>query len=545
MHLRSIVHQMMKKAMNMKYLKIGFCGLVTMLLIGHVFAQQAAPDQLTEQEKRGKFIYLRGISPTGKEITAFLGDATTEFPGATMLCANCHGFDGRGNPEGGVVPSDITSDALTKSYGITHQSGRKHPPYTAHALELAITKGVDPAGNKLPNTMPRYWMSREDLADLVAYLKRLGKDQDPGLTEKSITIGTIVAGQGPLAETGQAVKAALGAYFEEINAQGGIYNRRIELRVAQSAGDPKKPMAGIEQFIDDQQIFAMAGAFIAGSDKEVATLIEEKEVVLVGPSTLYPETGFPMNRHIFYLLSGLREEAGVLVNFIGEKLQKQSPRFAIAYPDTASPDGVADAIEEQAKKRGYKSVARISYARAQFNATPLARRLNESGADAVFFLGSTREQTSLLIEADKLKWNPYVLMPSTLASKEILDAPLGFKDKIFLSFPFLPSDQTPDGVTEFLTLAEKHKLPTGHLAAQLSAYCSAKILIEGLKLSGKELSREKLIRSLEGLYDFETGLSPRISYGPNRRIGAFGAYIVGVDPAQKQFIPASKWITPD
>jgi hypothetical protein len=66
-----------------------------------------------------------------------------------------------------------------------------------------------------------------------------------------------------------------------------------------------------------------------------------------------------------------------------------------------------------------------------------------------------------------------------------------------------------------------------------------------LKLSGKELSREKLIRSLEGLYDFETGLSPRISYGPNRRIGAFGAYIVGVDPAQKHFIPASKWITPD
>jgi len=539
------MNQMMKKAMKMKYLKIGFCGLVTVLLIGHVFAQQSAPGQLTDQEKRGKFIYLRGISPAGKEITAFLGDATTEFPGATMLCANCHGFDGRGNPEGGVVPSDITSDVLTKSYGVTHPSGRKHPPYTAHALERAITKGVDPAGNKLPNTMPRYWMSREDLADLVAYLQRLGKDQDPGLTEKSITIGTIVAGQGPMVEMGQAVKAALRAYFEEVNAQGGIYARKIELCVVEAPADLKEARSNAERFIDTQQVFAMAGAFIAGADKEIASLVEEKEVVLVGPSTLYPETGFPMNRHIFYLLSGLREEASVLVNFIGEKLQKQNPRFAIAYPDAGSPDGVAGAIEEQAKKRGYKSVTRVSYARARFNATALARRLNESGADAVFFLGSTREQTSLLSEADKLKWNPYVLMPSALASKEILEAPLGFKDKIFLSFPFLPSDQTPDGITEFLALAAKHKLTTGHLAAQLSAYCSAKILIEGLKLSGKELSREKLIRSLEGLYDFETGLSPRISYGPNRRIGAFGAYIVGVDPAQKHFIPASKWITPD
>jgi len=519
--------------------------MLVFVLIGSAFANGPATGKLTDQEKRGKFIYLRGSSPSGREITCYLGDGATEVPAAAMLCANCHGFDGRGNPEGGVVPSDITWDALTKSYGVTHSSGRKHPAYTERAVGMAVTKGIDPAGNKLPDTMPRYWMSPEDLADLVAYVKRLGKDQDPGLTETSIQVGTIVAGQGPMVEMGQAVKAALRAYFEEVNAQGGIYARKIELCVVEAPADPKEARSNAERFIDTQQVFAMAGAFIAGADKEIASLVEEKEVVLVGPSTLYPETGFPMNRHIFYLLSGLREEASVLVNFIGEKLQKQNPRFAIAYPDAGSPDGVADAIEEQAKKRGYKSVTRVIYARARFNATALARRLNESGADAVFFLGSTREQTSLLSEADKLKWNPYVLMPSALASKEILEAPLGFKDKIFLSFPFLPSDQTPDGITEFLALAEKHKLTTGHLAAQLSAYCSAKILIEGLKLSGKELSREKLIRSLEGLYDFETGLSPRISYGPNRRIGAFGAYIVGVDPAQKQFIPASKWITPD
>src|SRR6185369_4920456 len=196
------------------------------------------PAQLTEQEKRGKFIYLRGASPSGKEITCYLGDGTMEVPAAAMLCANCHGFDGRGNPEGGVVPSDITAEALTKSYGVTHASGRKHPAYTDRALAMAVTRGVDPAGNKLPNTMPRYWMAPEDLTDLVAYMKRLGKDQDPGLTETSIRIGTIVAGTGPMAEMGQAMKETLGAYFEEVNAQGGIYNRKIELRVTNSPADP-------------------------------------------------------------------------------------------------------------------------------------------------------------------------------------------------------------------------------------------------------------------------------------------------------------------
>ena len=529
--------------MNIK--RIAFVvGLLPMLwFMGVTSASGPAAGQLTEQEKRGKFIYLRGASPSGKEITCYLGDGTTEVPADAMLCANCHGFDGRGNPEGGVVPSDITWESLTKSYGVTHPSGRKHPAYTDRSLALALTRGIDPAGNKLPHTMPRYWMAPEDLADLVAYMKRLGKEQDPGLTETTIKVGTIVAGPGPMAEMGQAMKATLGAYFDEVNAQGGIYNRKIELVVAQSPGDPRTARSNAERFIDTEQMFAMAGAFIAGADKEIAALVEEKEVVLVGPSTLYPDVGFPLNRHTFYLFPGLKEQASALVNFIGEKLQKQNPRLAIVCPDRDGPEGVSEAIEEHAKKRAYKLISKISYSRKQFDAGQLVKKLSDGGADAIFFLGSGGEQVALMKEAAKLKWMPYILIPGSLAGKESLDAPPGFKDKILFSFPTLPSDQTRDGVTEFMALAQKHNLPPRQIAAQVSAYCAARILVEGLKLTGKELSREKLIKTLEGLYNFDTGLSPRISYGPNRRIGALGAYMVTVDPEKKQFMPASGWIT--
>ena len=103
--------------MNIKRLVFAIsCGLMT-LLLGNVSADGPANGQLTASEKRGKLIYLLGTSPSGKEITCYLGDASTEVPATAMLCANCHGFDGRGNPEGGVVPSDITWQALTKSYG--------------------------------------------------------------------------------------------------------------------------------------------------------------------------------------------------------------------------------------------------------------------------------------------------------------------------------------------------------------------------------------------------------------------------------------------
>jgi hypothetical protein len=56
------------------------------------------------------------------------------------------------------------------------------------------------------------------------------------------------------------------------------------------------------------------------------------------------------------------------------------------------------------------------------------------------------------------------------------------------------------------------------------------------------VTREGLIQVVEGVYDDRTGLTPALSAGPNRRVGADGAYVVTIDLKQKQFAPASAWI---
>jgi hypothetical protein len=56
------------------------------------------------------------------------------------------------------------------------------------------------------------------------------------------------------------------------------------------------------------------------------------------------------------------------------------------------------------------------------------------------------------------------------------------------------------------------------------------------------VSREKLITTLEGLYNFDTKMTPRVTYGPNRRKGAAGAYIVEINPERKTYAPVSGWI---
>ena len=520
-------------------------GLVAILLLGLLFPHGSSAGQLTPQERRGKQIYLRGESPSGRPLSALVGDGSVEVPGGTLPCANCHGFDGRGKPEAGVIPSDVTWQSLTTSYGVTHASGRKHPAYTTRSVERAIAAGIDPAGTLLAVAMPRYRMAAEDLADLVAYMRRLGTEQDPGLTRTSITLVTILPATGPLAEIGRAMKAVMLAYFNEINGQGGIYNRKIQLRVAESAETAPATRAAVERLIEKEHPFALVGSFMAGAENELSSLADREELPLVGPFTLLPQVDFPLNRHVFYLLSGLRKQALALLEFGMQKRPGENPRVAVVLPGEADLRRVADAIEEQAKKKGWSSVMRAEYSRGQFDAARLAKQVSQSGAEMIFFLGSGGEARGLAMETQKLSWTPSMYLAGSLVGQEIFDAPAGFQDRLFLSYPTLPSDQTAAGIQEYGKLAAKYKLSTRHLAAQLSAYCAAQVLVEGLKRTGRDVSREKLIATLEGLYEFETGLTPPITYGPNRRVGVLGAYVLGVDLAEKRLVPASGWLAPE
>lgn len=504
-----------------------------------------AQNPLTLSESRGKQIYVQGTSRSGKDILAYVGDESIEVPGSAMACANCHGFDGQGKPEGGVSPSDITWEALTKPYGAVHADGRRHPAYSERGLELAISRGRDPAGNKFLNVMPRYQMSQEDLADLILYLKRLGKDRDPGISEDKIVIGTAIPATGPFAEMGQAVKAVTIAFFAELNSQGGIYNRHVELKFSETAETPAATRANLERFLKDEQIFALTGTFIAGAEKEIVPLLAQQEVPLIGPLTLNPQIGFPLNRQVFYLLSGSSGQARALISFIAGKTEPKSPAISVVYSRSEMNTNVLEAIKDQSTKDALGPPQVFDYGAGQFDAVATIKQLRQTSPDVVFFMGSTQELLSFMNEAEKLRWSPKVFLPGGAAGAEIFDAPVSFDGKVFFSFPTSPADQTAEGIKEFRALAEKYKLPSRHLAAQISAYSAAKILVEALKRVGKDLSREKLIQTLEGLYEYPSGLTPAITYGPNRRIGAMGAYVVTIDLKGKQFVPVGGWVSID
>ena len=166
----------------------------------------------------------------------------------------------------------------------------------------------------------------------------------------------------------------------------------------------------------------------------------------------------------------------------------------------------------------------------------------DAKVDSVFFLGSGPEARAFLQAADRLGWRPRFLATGTAADDSLSSAPAGFEGRIFLALPTRPGDLDPKAAASYRALSAAYKLPQDSLSAQLSALAAADTLIEALRRAGRDVSREKLVDQLESLRNLDTGLVPPLTYGPARRLGARGAYVMKVDLKGKRLVPDGGWV---
>ena len=115
----------------------------------------------------GERIYFTSTSERGKAITYTGGPASRDWMmmGGRLACVSCHGLDGRGGKHNMGMMQVMDSKDIRWSV--------LQPEFDAKKFGLAVVKGQDPDGTKLKPDMPRWKISNDDLADLIAFLKTL------------------------------------------------------------------------------------------------------------------------------------------------------------------------------------------------------------------------------------------------------------------------------------------------------------------------------------------------------------------------------------
>src|SRR4030081_2707897 len=89
------------------------------------------------------------------------------------------------------------------------------------------------------------------LGGILAAATAFGAGAEPGVTATAIIIGQSAAFSGPASELGTEMRAGAIAYFQQVNASGGIHGRKIELSTLEDGYEPERAVANTKKLIDD------------------------------------------------------------------------------------------------------------------------------------------------------------------------------------------------------------------------------------------------------------------------------------------------------
>ena len=497
--------------------------------------------QLTAHETRGKLIYRTGASDAGNEIKAVFGSAGGALPATSFPCVNCHGRRGEGAQEGGLQPPPLTWRALTTP-GRSPLTDRSRNAYDQNSLARAIRQGIDPAGRSLHPGMPRYQLNEAQMRALVSYLKIIGTaaDAEPGVSETSIKLGAVLPLSGPFAWLGADVKTTLSACLAEINARGGVYGRRFELLVADAGGDSAQTIDATRRLVEQDEVLALLANFEPpeyAASTAIAEWLQANETLLIGPLTLAPRMPDVPNRAVFYLAPDVPTQACALLDFVAERMTPASPiRLALLSVASAFDEKALQQFRQHAQTRAIQLVYTHTYAADSGPRLSLPPSLITAPPDFIFVFAPATDFLALAKEIDQ-KNLPIALLGSAAAlGTAVSQMPPAVAARTYLMSPVA----VPGIIAHppFETLIRETGLSPRSTALQAIAYAAAQTLIEATKQNGRQLDRHSLLKTLERMQDFSTGVLPPLSFNANRRIGATGVFVLSYDLAERRWVNA-------
>ncbi len=472
-----------------------------------------ATAQVNGAAERGRRLYRTGMRADGSPVTTATNQSGTALPPAFVACINCHGYDARGKTEGGAIVSDIRWETLSKPYDILRDDGRHRAPYDAARFFRALTEGTDSSDRLLDPTMPRYHLSAAEAADLSAYLQQPASSTDEGVTTDTIRIGLVLSDTSAMSASAQSDRRLLAARFDELNRQGGIFRRRLELIEI----DPAHPAEVLVVLVGSAPMEPRDSAWETAG---IPTLR-----VTAGQSTA-------TSHYSFAIFPSQAEQARALVRYAATHSESATPSVALIYQESSiSPAMVDSIVSSIAPLCSVKPVQVLKSSLDQ----PLIS-LREAGATHALLICSASVRDEIIQRSPHAGWDPLFLSP---------DPPsVGAVGRRVVSLVAVrPSDVSPEALLEYRRVADHSGKEKPDQLHQLELLATTRVLITALENAGREIDREKLTAMLEALRDFRSGFGPPIGFAPRHHVAVRGTYVAypSASPGQSLF----EWVPLD
>ena len=349
----------------------------------------------------------------------------------------------------------------------------------------------------------------------AAALAAAGSCFAQGVTDSQILLGQSVALTGPAQELGKDMQLGARLYFDQVNKAGGVHGRRIVLKTLDDGYEATRAAENTRKLINEDRVFALFGYVGTPTSQASLPIFTEARVPFVGPFTGAELLRSPVNPYIFNVRASYYDETEAIVQHL---TAMSVNRIAVFYQNDAYGQAGLAGVERALKKRNLEVIAKGTVERNTVEVKKAVQDIAKSDPQAIVMISAYKSCAAFIRDTKALGKNPTFWNVSFVGSKALakeLDKE-GRGVQISQVVPF-PWDATVPVVKEYRRLLEEAKGEPGF--GTLEGFIAAKVMVEGLRRAGRNLTREGFVKAMESINEYDVG-GFKVSYGPGQRSGS-------------------------
>jgi len=323
-----------------------------------------------------------------------------------------------------------------------------------------------------------------------------GGSDSEGVSSKAIEIGALLPLSGAAADYGPLYQGGIEAYIDNINDNGGVNGRKIDLKIYDSGYAPAKALASARQAVDRDHVFALVSTTGTVVNTAIAKYLDQMGVPNFGVVSGKPEFSDPSEHPESYTYQmSYVTEAGIIHSYI----QKNYPdaKVGILYQND---DYGSTYLNAFMKVSGVNVVSKQGYDPSSSDVSSQMSSLKHAGADVVLDFGVSKFVILALKAIANQGWHvPFIVTSPAIDPAVLKVAGAQQLEGLVGGTSFPPLSDTSQPVQEYKAQMAKYSPKTELGFSSMQTYGATRLFVEALMAAGENLTRSSFKKSAESL----------------------------------------------
>jgi branched-chain amino acid transport system substrate-binding protein len=325
----------------------------------------------------------------------------------------------------------------------------------------------------------------------------------PGVSSTQITIGSSVPLSGEAAIAGNVARG-IDAYFDYVNAKGGIFGRKLKFTYLDDGYDPGRAVNNTIRLVQQEQVFAMFSSLGTSNNLAVRKLLNDAKVPQLFVSSGATTFGRDYKQYPWTIgyIPPYSEEGAIYGQYVVKHIKK--PKIAVLYQDDDYGRDLYGGLRRGLGKKVGSIVAKVAYDPTVADVQPQVTQLKASKANVFMIFAFGKFSLQAFNAVSRLGWKPQIFVNDVSSASSLMaivpqNAANGSISIVFGKDPASPAWRRDKGIKLFQSILKQYGSNIGARDLQDGYYtagmATAYTLADVLKKAGRNLTRDGVMRA--------------------------------------------------